>query len=152
VRNKHFSTTRLRPGYDEGEVDAVLDELEAELDQLIQENEELRTGLAGLLRSRQVPHSRLLEHRRPRWVPGYVRGRQFSTTRLRPGYDEGEVDAFLDELEVELGRLTQENEEFRTKLIEVLGSENSGSAVVVAPSAPRLGPPRPQAGERHPGR
>jgi DivIVA domain-containing protein len=50
VRNKHFSTTRLRPGYDEEEVDAFLDEVEAELDRLIQENEELRGKLAEVLR------------------------------------------------------------------------------------------------------
>src|SRR5215470_9812983 len=50
VRNKQFSTTRLRPGYDEEEVDAFLDEVEAELDRLIQENEELRAKLAELLR------------------------------------------------------------------------------------------------------
>jgi len=50
VRNKHFSTTRLRPGYDEEEVDAFLDEVEAELDRLLQENEELRAQLAEGLR------------------------------------------------------------------------------------------------------
>ena len=31
-------------------------------------------------------------------TPADVRNKQFSTTRLRPGYDEEEVDAFLDEL------------------------------------------------------
>ena len=28
-------------------------------------------------------------------TPADVRNKQFSTTRLRPGYDEEEVDAFL---------------------------------------------------------
>jgi DivIVA domain-containing protein len=55
VRNKHFSTTRLRPGYDEEEVDAFLDEVEAELDRLIQENEELRAKLAEVLRGGGKP-------------------------------------------------------------------------------------------------
>src|ERR1043166_5525907 len=55
VRNKAFSTTRLRPGYDEEEVDAFLDEVEAELDRLIQENEELRAKLAEVLRGGKVP-------------------------------------------------------------------------------------------------
>ena len=50
VRNKQFSTTRLRPGYDEEEVDAFLDEVEAELDRLIQENDELQSNLAESLR------------------------------------------------------------------------------------------------------
>jgi DivIVA domain-containing protein len=55
VRNKQFSTTRLRPGYDEEEVDAFLDEVEAELDRLIQENEELRAKLAEVLRGGKAP-------------------------------------------------------------------------------------------------
>ncbi|PSK91810.1 DivIVA domain-containing protein [Murinocardiopsis flavida] len=53
-------------------------------------------------------------------TPADVRNKQFSTTRLRPGYDEEEVDAFLDEVESELDRLIQENEELRGKLAEVL--------------------------------
>src|SRR6516165_8045322 len=53
-------------------------------------------------------------------TPADVRNKQFSTTRLRPGYDEEEVDAFLDEIEAELDRLIQENEELRAKLAEVL--------------------------------
>ncbi|TDQ52609.1 DivIVA domain-containing protein [Actinorugispora endophytica] len=55
VRNKQFSTTRLRPGYDEEEVDAFLDEVESELDRLIQENEELRGKLAECLRGKVPP-------------------------------------------------------------------------------------------------
>lgn len=57
VRNKQFSTTRLRPGYDEEEVDAFLDEVESELDRLIQENEELRGKLAECLRGKVPPMS-----------------------------------------------------------------------------------------------
>jgi DivIVA domain-containing protein len=57
VRNKQFSTTRLRPGYDEEEVDAFLDEVEAELDRLLQENEELRAKLAEVLRGGKMPAS-----------------------------------------------------------------------------------------------
>ena len=53
-------------------------------------------------------------------TPADVRNKQFSTTRLRPGYDEEEVDAFLDEVESELDRLIQENEELRAKLAECL--------------------------------
>src|ERR1700749_4283895 len=53
-------------------------------------------------------------------TPADVRNKQFSTTRLRPGYDEEEVDAFLDEVEAELDRLIQENEELRAKIAEGL--------------------------------
>ena len=59
VRNKQFSTTRLRPGYDEEEVDAFLDEVEAELDRLIQENEELRASWPKCCAGARCPHSTL---------------------------------------------------------------------------------------------
>ena len=51
-------------------------------------------------------------------MPADVRNKQFATTRLRPGYDEEEVDTFLDEVETELERLLQENQELRAKLAE----------------------------------
>jgi DivIVA domain-containing protein len=64
-------------------------------------------------------------------TPADVRNKQFSTTRLRPGYDEEEVDAFLDEVEVELDRLIQENEELRAKLAECMrgGGKIAASAL-----------------------
>jgi DivIVA domain-containing protein len=73
-------------------------------------------------------------------TPADVRNKQFSTTRLRPGYDEEEVDAFLDEVEVELDRLIQENEELRSKLAEVL---RGGKTPVSALSSP-LADPEPE--------
>jgi DivIVA domain-containing protein len=66
-------------------------------------------------------------------TPADVRNKQFSTTRLRPGYDEEEVDAFLDEVEAELDRLIQENEELRSKLAEVL---RGGTKPAMALSSP----------------
>ncbi len=74
VRNKQFSTTRLRPGYDEEEVDAFLDEVEAELDRLIQDNDELRAKLAEVLRGGKTP---------------VRRGPQRPARRVRPGPDGG---------------------------------------------------------------
>jgi DivIVA domain-containing protein len=67
-------------------------------------------------------------------TPADVRNKQFSTTRLRPGYDEEEVDAFLDEVEAELDRLIQENEELRAKLAEVLrGGGKQGIPTLSSP-------------------
>jgi DivIVA domain-containing protein len=66
-------------------------------------------------------------------TPAEVRNKQFSTTRLRPGYDEEEVDAFLDEVEAELHRLLQENEELRAKLAEALRGGASSPPVMAAP-------------------
>jgi DivIVA domain-containing protein len=73
-------------------------------------------------------------------TPADVRNKQFSTTRLRPGYDEEEVDAFLDEVESELDRLIQENEELRAKLAEVLrGGGKPGAPALSSP----LSEPKP---------
>jgi DivIVA domain-containing protein len=70
-------------------------------------------------------------------TPADVRNKQFGTTRLRPGYDEEEVDAFLDEVDAELDRLIQENEELRAKLAEVL--RGGGKPGIPALSLPLSG-------------
>ncbi|PRX98496.1 DivIVA domain-containing protein [Allonocardiopsis opalescens] len=84
-------------------------------------------------------------------TPADVRNKQFSTTRLRPGYDEEEVDAFLDEVEAELDRLIQENEELRAKLAESLRGKPLGmaSAPVMDPVRQEL-PPEPPKPEPQP--
>jgi len=73
-------------------------------------------------------------------TPADVRNKQFSTTRLRPGYDEEEVDAFLDEVEAELDRLIQDNEELRAKLAEVLRGGGGKQPVPAALNAPHIEP------------
>src|SRR3954465_3506201 len=47
VQNKRFSTVRFKEGYDEEEVDAFLDEVEAELRRLLGENTDLRSSPAA---------------------------------------------------------------------------------------------------------
>ena len=89
-------------------------------------------------------------------TPADVRNKQFSTTRLRPGYDEEEVDAFLDEVESELDRLIQENEELRAKLAESLRGGKPSVPALSSPlaetkmdmAAPE--PPRPEPERRQP--
>ncbi len=49
VSNKRFTPVRLREGYDMGEVDQFLDEVEAELDRMVAENNDLRAKLAAAL-------------------------------------------------------------------------------------------------------
>lgn len=77
VEQKQFSTTRLRIGYNEGEVDKFLDSVQ--------------DTFSG--------------KRNPPLTPADIRNAQFSSTRIRPGYDEEEVDAFLDEVELRLSEL-----------------------------------------------
>jgi DivIVA domain-containing protein len=81
-------------------------------------------------------------------TPADVRNKQFSTTRLRPGYDEEEVDAFLDEVEAELDRLIQENEELRAKLAECLRGKVPAMAAPIVEPKPDVQkipePPRPE--------
>jgi DivIVA domain-containing protein len=82
-------------------------------------------------------------------TPADVRNKQFSTTRLRPGYDEEEVDAFLDEVEAELDRLIQENEELRAKLAESLRGKVPAMAAPIVEPKPDMShmseAPRPEA-------
>jgi len=67
-------------------------------------------------------------------TPEDVRNKQFTTVRLREGYDEDEVDAFLDEVETELRRLIRENDELRAKL---------AAATRAASAAPATTAPQP---------
>ncbi|HEX4658031.1 MAG TPA: DivIVA domain-containing protein, partial [Streptosporangiaceae bacterium] len=75
-------------------------------------------------------------------TPTDVRNKQFATTRLRPGYDEEEVDAFLDEVEAELERLIRENQELRAKLAECLRGGQSAVPALAEP-APQVMAPEP---------
>jgi DivIVA domain-containing protein len=62
-------------------------------------------------------------------TPEDVVNKRFSQTKFREGYDQDEVDDFLDEVVVELRRLTQENEELKAQL-------EGGAAPVAAAPAP----------------
>src|SRR3954454_19017590 len=67
-------------------------------------------------------------------TPEDVSNKRFTPVRLREGYDMGEVDAFLDEVESELARLNRENSELRQKLVTAQGGDSSsldGEAVPV---------------------
>src|ERR1043165_8350893 len=50
-------------------------------------------------------------------TPEDVVNKRFQATKFREGYDQDEVDDFLDEVVVELRRLNQENEELRQRLV-----------------------------------
>src|SRR6478752_6388420 len=66
-------------------------------------------------------------------TPEDVSNKRFTPVRLREGYDMGEVDQFLDEVEAELARLTKENDDLRSKL-----SSAQGAPVEKAPEPPKV--------------
>ncbi|HSF26220.1 MAG TPA: DivIVA domain-containing protein, partial [Actinomycetes bacterium] len=49
-------------------------------------------------------------------TPEDVANKQFSSVRLREGYDMEEVDQFLDDVEQEIARLLRENDDLRGRL------------------------------------
>lgn len=63
-------------------------------------------------------------------TPDDVVHKRFETTRFRDGYDQDEVDDFLDEVVTELRRLTEENDTLR--------AENEQLRQGIAPSEPAL--------------
>jgi DivIVA domain-containing protein len=74
-------------------------------------------------------------------TPEDVANKQFTSTRLKPGYDETEVDEFLDEVEAELTRLYRENDELRSKLAAAErslteGGDRGATTQQIAPPAP----------------
>ena len=64
-------------------------------------------------------------------TPEDVSNKRFTPVRLREGYDMGEVDQFLDEVEAELARLTQENDDLRQQLS---AAQSGQSAPAPAPA------------------
>ncbi|MFR0639287.1 DivIVA domain-containing protein [Glutamicibacter soli] len=68
-------------------------------------------------------------------TPEDVVNKRFQPTKFREGYDQDEVDDFLDEIVVELRRLTGENETLRRRLSE-LGEDANVVAKEQAVPAP----------------
>jgi DivIVA domain-containing protein len=85
-------------------------------------------------------------------TPEDVSNKRFTPVRLREGYDMGEVDQFLDEVEAELARLTRENDDLRSKLSAAQsGASEAPAAVAPEPPAPTPEPePEPVAAAPEP--
>ncbi|MCU1482150.1 MAG: cell division protein [Subtercola sp.] len=62
-------------------------------------------------------------------TPEEVVNKRFSQTQFRAGYDQDEVDDFLDEVVVELRRLISENEELRAGIVPAAASASNEAAV-----------------------
>jgi DivIVA domain-containing protein len=68
-------------------------------------------------------------------TPEDVVNKRFQPTKFREGYDQDEVDDFLDEIVVELRRLNQENDELRRKVADLQSGGDSESTVPASLSA-----------------
>ncbi|MDA2805598.1 DivIVA domain-containing protein [Nocardiopsis suaedae] len=130
VEESVFRGTRLTPGYKEDEVDDFLDQVVSELRAagLSRPGDTPRSGTgataapmdagapvappepprpdgagagAGVGGAPQAPHGAP----QGAMTPEHVRNKRFATTRLTTGYNEDEVDAFLDSAEVTVGAL-----------------------------------------------
>jgi len=66
-------------------------------------------------------------------TPEDVSNKRFTPVRLREGYDMGEVDQFLDEVEAELERLNKENDDLRTKLSAAQSGAGESAAIAAPP-------------------
>ena len=67
-------------------------------------------------------------------TPEDVVNKRFQPTKFREGYDQDEVDDFLDEVVVELRRLTQENEDLRQRLQAAESAPKPAAAAEPAPA------------------
>ena len=67
-------------------------------------------------------------------TPEDVVNKRFQPTKFREGYDQDEVDDFLDEIVVEMRRITQENDDLRQRLLAADGRiselQRSGASLV----------------------
>jgi DivIVA domain-containing protein len=75
-------------------------------------------------------------------TPEDVSNKRFTPVRLREGYDMGEVDQFLDEVEAELARLTRENDDLRSKLSAA--QQGGAPAAAAAPAPTPVKEPEPE--------
>ena len=114
IRNSRFRTTRMSPGYREDEVDDFLDVVAAELagrglGQVVPPPLPPRPGqnVPGHPMPPGLPGSPGAPGATPRMTPEDIRNSRFATTRLTTGYNEQEVDDFLDRAEHTLGVLLQ---------------------------------------------
>ena len=83
-------------------------------------------------------------------TPEDVVNKRFQSTKFREGYDQDEVDDFLDEIVVELRRLNQENDELKQRLVaadariaELQRSGGVASAAEAAAPQPVAAAPAP---------
>ena len=78
-------------------------------------------------------------------TPEDVSNKRFTPVRLREGYDMGEVDQFLDQVEAELERLLKENGDLRSKLADARSAQGEPLPAPTAEVAEKPEAEKPEA-------
>lgn len=102
VENARFQPTKLRTGYDQGQVDDLLDRIAATLragDQAVDATSAREATMArfGSARAAEPDSAATI-------TADEVAASRFTPTRFRDGYDQNQVDDFLMQVVVELRR------------------------------------------------
>lgn len=100
VVTKRFSPTKFREGYSPDAVDEFLDVVVQELRRLEKEGSNLRNGKVSSTSTSFL-------------TPEDAVNSRFKPSKFREGYDQDEVDDYIDLIVVELRRLTAENAALR---------------------------------------
>lgn len=106
---KRFMPTKFKEGYDQDQVDALLDRVVQELLRLREENERLELKKAN-------PRSEPVSVGDPIITAEQLVSQKFSATRLREGYSQDNVDDFLAKVVQGLRQWTAENKRLRAQL------------------------------------
>lgn len=106
---KRFQPTKFQQGYDQDEVDDLLDKTVREFQRLQDENERLEQKKAN-------PRSEPVFATEPILTPEQVVKQKFSPTKFREGYSQDQVDDFLDLIVLALRQWGSENEQLRAQL------------------------------------
>ena len=106
---QRFQPTKFREGYDQDEVDRFLDTIVGELRRLQEENELLQRHIIN-------PLSQPVFTANPGMSADQVINQKFSPTKFREGYDQDEVDDFLQKIIAGLRQWDAENEQLRARI------------------------------------
>lgn len=98
------------------EVNGFLERAAVTLDRLAAEHRELRDLAEGMIGSGRGRAGEVPAPAAEALTPADIRNAVFATTRFSPGYDEQEVDAFLDLICADLDYMLTENETLRARL------------------------------------
>lgn len=81
-------------------------------------------------------------------TPDDIVNKTFETTRFRDGYDQEEVDNFLDEVVGEYRRLLEENEQLKARVTELESGAGAAPAAESAAAEPAAAAPAAQVEEQ----